>query len=62
MRMKLRRLIAALLISMLIFTVIGCGSNTGSAPSEEKATSQGQSTEENAKRRAFCKCILVKGK
>lgn len=50
MRMKLRRLIAALLISMLIFTVIGCGSNTGSAPSEEKATSQGQSTEENAKK------------
>lgn len=47
--MKLRRLIATLLISMLIVTAIGCGSSRGSAPSEKKVTSQATSEEENAK-------------
>jgi len=48
--MKLRRLVATFLISVLIVTAIGCGSSTGQAPREEKLTSQGTSAEENAKK------------
>lgn len=50
MKMKMRRLVVLLLITMFVVSAIGCSSNTGPAPSAEKAVSQEPAADDNAKK------------